>query len=1298
MPVPPAEGAEVDAGDGVVDYAASYRRSCEQQGCRINSAVAARLEAASFRPLTLLDLAANYVGPRGVLPILDLLARNQTVETLDLSRNGLDNTAVSALVAVARSHLGLTELNLSHNAITQVAGKELFALVEENDRIVDLGLEGTQVYDSLLRRIDLSVTRNRELHQVHPVLRSSNPRPPEPRGLASSQGTRVRTPAAQQKPQQQAEGAEGTAAADAGEGVPGTAPREPRAPPPRNQKKPRPPPPMMASSGFRRMTPAEREAARADYQRRAANQTRELDAHLRSSVERAERIGVASAEARRKLEALEREQRDAQAEGSSKNQGAALAAHRSARTGEATRKLEERYGNRADGADQGADGDELGFLSQEARDLIAAQEEKIMQAESEVQRAQGVRERIAAEQGERERLAAMQHAGDFSSAASPSRQDTPGPAAAEGTDAAALALHGAVAALALVAAATAAARDPPEAAVSQANRLAQLLADDDAADHQRAGKADAAPPSATTLQMPEGLDATGRRFFELFNAGGAAYNSGEMEGAYEAWNEALEVATKARNREWQSIINGNIQALSYQLLALQGDEHLEQGRLDEALHCLALARDVATKARNAQWERAAGATMNSVRRAQFKDKYSAGARAFEPLIAEMERGGTAQPPTVEEGATAAFSREWPRLRRIKEALECWAAAAAVAASVTGKGRGDLTEMVRLAVASAFNYEQAVSLAPQEDLRPAHAAQGTGAFSSKERAQLLDLWGLLRETAAQLGSPHWEALALSKCGNLHHSLYQNSHAVRCLSASLQLAHQAGHGALEASARTHLGRVHAGLARYSEAERELWTGEAMWQQLLGEDRLHPAKEDSAPRVPRAYIVEQLVTTYETLQQVFIGQHRYQDALEMAERARAHLHDDQMREKMRVNFDTRCTVDHMYSIARGCQTVLVVYSMQCRFDWDVDAGRAEPQEQLCMWAIPPEGELKFVLVEVTKDHHRPSIEPLIDQARAALGVETDEQRRRSGRPLTSGVITDAPSYAWRSPLQQLYDFLIYPIADFLSVTAGVQYVPTRKVTFVPHGVLHLVPWPALMDGEGRYIVEDFNIQLAPTVQGLALARLNAAKLREQGLTHQQLAVIAMREDDPDPHLRPFDDVLTDDSQGIAAALGGATVLSGESARKEAVLGLLPGCRLLHVCAEVYAEARVGGGWGAVGVSDGLLSSTDIERLELQCELAVLHCCNHSKDALLRGGDGALGMQRALMCAGVPTVVGALWTTPNQSSVDLLSDFYQLLRDDERADKAVALSVAQRRRIKEDPYNPAQWAGFYSGGVATL
>jgi len=58
----------------------------------------------------------------------------------------------------------------------------------------------------------------------------------------------------------------------------------------------------------------------------------------------------------------------------------------------------------------------------------------------------------------------------------------------------------------------------------------------------------------------------------------------------------------------------------------------------------------------------------------------------------------------------------------------------------------------------------------------------------------------------------------------------------------------------------------------------------------------------------------------------------------------------------------------------------------------------------------------------------------------------------------------------LRKLYDLLILPIEDFLPTDANAH------VTFIPQGALFLLPFPALQDTEGKYLIEKHTLLTAP------------------------------------------------------------------------------------------------------------------------------------------------------------------------------------------------------------------------------
>ena len=105
----------------------------------------------------------------------------------------------------------------------------------------------------------------------------------------------------------------------------------------------------------------------------------------------------------------------------------------------------------------------------------------------------------------------------------------------------------------------------------------------------------------------------------------------------------------------------------------------------------------------------------------------------------------------------------------------------------------------------------------------------------------------------------------------------------------------------------------------------------------------------------------------------------------------------------------------------------------------------------------------------------------------------------------------------------------------------------------------------------------------------------------------------------------------------------------------------------------------------TDGLLTSDEIINLQLNAELVVLSACDTGRGELT--GDGVLGLARAWMGAGVPSVVVSLWAVDDNSTALLMTEFYQNL--DQGMEKAQALRQAMLTTAEQYP-RPRDWAAF--------
>lgn len=78
-------------------------------------------------------------------------------------------------------------------------------------------------------------------------------------------------------------------------------------------------------------------------------------------------------------------------------------------------------------------------------------------------------------------------------------------------------------------------------------------------------------------------------------------------------------------------------------------------------------------------------------------------------------------------------------------------------------------------------------------------------------------------------------------------------------------------------------------------------------------------------------------------------------------------------------------------------------------------------------------------------------------------------------------------------------------------------------------------------------------------------------------------------------------------------------------------------------------------------------------------------------RRGEGVMGLTRAFMYAGAPTVGVSLWSVADKSTADLMTDFYRRLFSAGGGSTSGALRAAQLSMISGKKYSaPFYWAPF--------
>jgi CHAT domain-containing protein len=325
---------------------------------------------------------------------------------------------------------------------------------------------------------------------------------------------------------------------------------------------------------------------------------------------------------------------------------------------------------------------------------------------------------------------------------------------------------------------------------------------------------------------------------------------------------------------------------------------------------------------------------------------------------------------------------------------------------------------------------------------------------------------------------------------------------------------------------------------------------------------------------------------------------------------------------------------------------------------------------------------------------------------------------------------------------------VGDTLLPTAVREAVARRRpkaIVIVPDGALHQLPFEALLltaGPEAKYVLDEWPaLTYAPSAT--VLARLTdrlppdaAGELRLLLVGHsgkkEEKRVGAVGADASRRTRESSDRSLATSATGgvtrsgarfDAAPLPGVTsecrrieslwpkrvtALLDDEATEARVTAQMPSHRLLHLATHGFVDERADNLFGGLllsadanGSDDGYLSYLDILRSDLTgCELAVLSACQTSIGPE-RPMEASTSLAQAFLAAGSRQVVASLWQVSDESTSELMADFYRRLAEDVSANRplrvAAALHAAKRQLRQQAAWNsPAHWASFIYVGPA--
>ncbi|WP_234406421.1 CHAT domain-containing protein [Limnothrix sp. PR1529] len=293
-----------------------------------------------------------------------------------------------------------------------------------------------------------------------------------------------------------------------------------------------------------------------------------------------------------------------------------------------------------------------------------------------------------------------------------------------------------------------------------------------------------------------------------------------------------------------------------------------------------------------------------------------------------------------------------------------------------------------------------------------------------------------------------------------------------------------------------------------------------------------------------------------------------------------------------------------------------------------------------------------------------------------------------------------------RQLWDNLMAPLIDRLK-----QHNHTQAI-LIPTGLLGLLPlhaaWtpdPSRPTGR-RYALDELTFTYAPNAQSLVAARAIAQRFPDSHLD-SILAIDNPRQDLPSSEREVMAAVKT---------FPHPTILRHEKATTATVAANLGQQAIVHFSCHGTANFFDPLNSGLL-MNDDLLTLRELFNLKLTegdkpgIRLAILSACETGLPGLDLA-DEAIGLPVGLLQAGVAGAIASLWAVNEQSTMILLTKFYDLWRNDHLT-PPIALRQAQQwlrsatpseirqltgigLRGAEHPFaHPYYWAGFSYTGI---
>ena len=272
-----------------------------------------------------------------------------------------------------------------------------------------------------------------------------------------------------------------------------------------------------------------------------------------------------------------------------------------------------------------------------------------------------------------------------------------------------------------------------------------------------------------------------------------------------------------------------------------------------------------------------------------------------------------------------------------------------------------------------------------------------------------------------------------------------------------------------------------------------------------------------------------------------------------------------------------------------------------------------------------------------------------------------------------------------KHLYGLLFAPIEEDLNEVGN--------IIIIPHGVLHYLPFAALIDRTGLYLMDKYSISLSPSASVLAFCSKKGDRYNKEGIS--DFSILALG--NPDLNSAAYDLPFAEkEIESIKFDYDDVISFLNEDANEYMVRTKATSADMIvfscHGEFDPLDPLKSRLLLAKYDDYDGNLEAREIFGIDMSSYLISMSACETGLSAI-HGGDEVIGLNRSLIFAGATSLLSSLWKVDDLATAVLIKRFFRNLKNTE-INKAEALRQAQlivRREIND---HPAYWASFYLTG----